>query len=454
MSMKSVNPATGETLQTYEAASDQDVAAAIGRSHDAFLKHRASAFAERSARMHAAADILDSKKESFAQLMTAEMGKPIVQARAEIDKCASACRFFADRTEDMLRDEQRPSDKQGSFVRYLPIGPVLAVMPWNFPFWQVFRFAAPNLMAGNTGILKHASNVSGCALAIHDVFKAAGFEDGVFQTLLIPSVKVEGLLRDDRVRAATLTGSEKAGAAVARIAGEEIKKTVLELGGSDAFIVMPSADIDKAVEVGATARIQNNGQSCIAAKRFIVHADIYESFRAKFAERMSALRVGDPTDEANDIGPLVNQDAVDELERQVEETVAAGGRRVCGAERIDGTGAYFRPGVLEAIPEGSPAFSDELFGPVGLLFSVGSLDEAIELANDHRYGLGSSFWSSDEAEIQQAINTLDAGSTFVNQMVASDQQLPFGGVKKSGYGRELAADGLKEFLNVKTVAIS
>ncbi len=454
MPLTSTNPATGETIKTYEEITDSELENALARSHDTFLRHRKHGFDKRTERMQAAADILEAETEDFAQLMTAEMGKPIAQARAEIGKCAAACRFYAENAEEMLRDEKRASDKEGSFIRYLPIGPVLAVMPWNFPFWQVFRFAAPNLMGGNTGILKHASNVSGCALAIADIFKRAGFEDGAFQTILTSSGRIERILRDDRVRAATLTGSEKAGAAVAKIAGEEIKKTVLELGGSDAFIVMPSADIDKAVEVGVTARIQNNGQSCIAAKRFIVHADIYDQYRDKYVERMSALKVGDPTDENNDIGPLVNTDAVETLARQVDETVSAGGKRATGAKPLDRTGAFFEPGVLENIPKDSPAYTDELFGPVALMFKVGSLDEAITLANDHRYGLGSSFWSSDKAEIEQAINTLDAGATFVNQMVASAQSLPFGGAKKSGYGRELASEGLKEFLNTKTVAIS
>ncbi len=454
MTLTSTNPATGEQLQTYEETSDSGIEAALQASADAFRAHRAASFSERSRPMQAAADILDAEKESFAALMTSEMGKPIAQARAEIGKCAAACRYFAENSEQMLRDETRQSEKGDSFIRYLPIGPILAVMPWNFPFWQVFRFAAPNLMAGNTGILKHASNVSGCALAIADVLRRAGFEEGVFQTLLIPSGRVEPILRDDRVRGATLTGSEKAGAAVARIAGEEIKKTVLELGGSDAFIVMPSADIDKAVEVGVTARIQNNGQSCIAAKRFIVHADIYDEYRDRFAHRMRDLKVGDPTADDTDIGPLVDANAVATIEKQVQQTISHGGRRVFGAERVDGPGAYFSPGVIEEIPKGSPAYDDELFAPVALFFRTASLDEAVTLANGHRYGLGSSFWSNDRDEIEQAINTLDAGSTYVNQMVASDQRLPFGGVKKSGYGRELADEGLKEFLNAKTVAIT
>lgn len=454
MTLASINPTTGETIRTYQETSDADVESALAASHQAFLAHRADKYATRAKHMQAAADILDADKEKFAALMTSEMGKPIAQARAEIDKCASACRYFAEHTEAMLHDHPVKTDKGDSFIRYLPLGPILAVMPWNFPFWQVFRFAAPNLMAGNTGVLKHASNVSGCALAIADVLKRAGFEDGVFQTLLISSKRVEPILRDDRVRAATLTGSEKAGAAVAKVAGEEIKKTVLELGGSDAFIVMPSADLDKAAEIGVKARIQNNGQSCIAAKRFIVHADIYQEYKDRFVDKLMSLKVGDPAKDDTDIGPLVNADAVETLARQVQDSVSGGARRVCGAEAMEGEGAFFKPGLLEDIPRESPAYKDELFGPVALFFEVSSLDDAVTLANDHRYGLGSSFWSQDKEEIQTAINTLDAGSTFVNQMVASDQRLPFGGAKKSGYGRELAAEGLKEFLNTKTVAIS
>lgn len=454
MTLSSTNPATGETIETYAETSDTGIEKALAASHDAFLAHRADKYTTRASHMQAAADILDSEKETFAALMTAEMGKPISQARAEIDKCASACRYFAEHTEDMLHDHPIKTDKGDSFVRYLPIGPILAVMPWNFPFWQVFRFAAPNLMAGNTGILKHASNVSGCALAIADVLHRAGFDDGVFQTLLVSSKRVEPILRDDRIRGATLTGSEKAGAAVAKVAGEEIKKTVLELGGSDAFIVMPSADLDKAVEIGVKARTQNNGQSCIAAKRFIVHADIYQDYKDRFVEKLMSLKVGDPAKDDTDIGPLVNAEAVETLAHQVHDSVSAGARRVCGAEPMEEQGAFFQPGVLENIPEESPAYADELFGPVALFFEVASLNDAVTLANDHRYGLGSSFWSKDKDEIQQAINTLDAGSTFVNQMVASDQRLPFGGAKKSGYGRELAAEGLKEFLNTKTVAIA
>lgn len=373
---------------------------------------------------------------------------------AEVEKCALACDYYADETASILIDRRINSDDNDCYVRHLPIGPVLAVMPWNFPFWQVFRFAAPALMAGNVGLLKHASNVPQCALAIENIFIRAGFPEGSFQTLLISSGQVEAVLQDERVRAATVTGSEGAGSAVASTCGKYIKPTVLELGGSDPFIVMPSADLQKAVDTAVTARTINNGQSCIAAKRFIVHADIYDEFRDQFVAGFESLTVGDPMDEKTDIGPLALPQIRDELNQQVEDSIAAGATRLSGAVIIEGEGNYYKPGILDNIPEGSPAAQEELFGPVALLFKASSFDEAIRIANDSRFGLGSCIWSNDQAEIDQAINRLQAGSTFVNAMVSSDPARPFGGVKDSGYGRELSADGMLAFMNAKTVFVA
>ena len=450
--LKSINPANGETLSEHVQHSDAEVEVALARAQKAFESNRLTSFADRAERMRAVADVLEDRKAKYAHLMTAEMGKPIKQARAEVEKCALACRFYADRAEMFLADE-RVDDDPKRYVRHLPIGPVLAVMPWNFPFWQVIRFAAPNLMAGNTGVLKHASNVTGCALAIQDLFEEAGFIPGSFETLKLSSSRTEKVIRDDRIRAVTLTGSEKAGSAVAAVAGEVIKKTVLELGGSDAFIVMPSADLEAAAKVGVDARLTNSGQSCIAAKRFIVHADIHDAYRDAFIAEMDRQTVGDPTQDVTDVGPLVSADACARLEDQVNKTVSMGGVRVTGARPINRPGAFFEPGVIEDIPARSPGAVDELFGPVALFNRVRSLADAIHLANSHRYGLGSAIFTCDEDEIETAVNGLDAGTTAVNQKVASTLELPFGGVKASGYGRELARDGVLEFTNRKAVAI-
>lgn len=452
MALKSVNPATGETIAEYADHTDREIDAALDRAEAAFRAGDIRDFAGRAAKMRAAADILDAERETFAALMTAEMGKTIVSARAEAEKCAGACRFYADNAERFLADEELPSDHTRAFVRHLPLGPVLAVMPWNFPFWQVMRFAAPALMAGNTGLLKHASNVTGCALALEDIFRRAGFGDA-FQTLKIGSPKVAAVIADRRIRAVTLTGSEGAGKSVGAAAGGAIKKTVLELGGSDAFIVMPSADLDAAVETGVKARMINNGQSCIAAKRFIVHDDIYDAFRDRFVETLKTLKIGDPMRDDTDIGPLVSARAREDLHAQVFDSVGDGAVRSWGAEPISGKGAFYKPGVLENIPVSSPAYKEELFGPVAILFRAASFGRAIDIANDHRYGLGSAIWTNDPAEIEAAADRLEAGCTFVNAMVASDSRLPFGGVKASGYGRELARDGIVEFVNRKTVAI-
>ncbi|MGE0798585.1 MAG: NAD-dependent succinate-semialdehyde dehydrogenase [Lautropia sp.] len=454
MTFHSVNPASGETFGSHEPMPDAAVDSAIARGVLAFQHFRQVPIAERAARMTAVADVLDGGKRKWAELLTAEMGKTLAAALAEVEKCAVTCRHYAAHTETYLADEPMTSSAARSYVRHLPIGPVLAVMPWNFPFWQVFRFAAPALMAGNVALLKHASNVPGAALAIEEIFRLGGFEEGVFQTLLIPSSGVERVLADPRVRAATVTGSEGAGAAVAAAAGRHLKKTVLELGGSDPFIVLPSADLDAAVKAAVGARIINNGQSCIAAKRFIVHTAVYDDFRDAFVAAFERLKVGDPMAADTDVGPLATPQIRDDLVRQVDASIARGARRLCGAQRIDGIGNFYRPGVLADIPRDSPAFDEELFGPVAQLFRADDFDVAIALANDTRFGLGSSLWSRDDGEIRAAVERLDAGCTFVNSIVASDPRLPFGGVKASGYGRELSRDGMLEFVNRKTVSIA
>ena len=449
--MKSINPATEEVLKEFETATDKEIEQALQNSVDAFKFQKTQDFETRAKKLNKAADLLEEKKEEYGKILTQEMGKPIKQAVAEVEKCAWVYRYYAENAEDFLADEAVETDKKRSYIAYQPIGPVLAVMPWNFPFWQVFRFAAPSLMAGNTGILKHASNVPQSALAIEEILKDAGFKNYEFQTLLIGSDKIEKILKDDRIRAATLTGSEGAGSAVASTAGEKIKKTVLELGGSDAFIVMPSADMDNAVEMAVKGRIQNNGQSCIAAKRFIVHADVYDIFRDRFVEAFKGLKTGDPMDEDNDVGPLAMLDNVDDIEKQVQETVKKGAKILVGCEKTEGKGYFYTPGIIENIPEGSSAYEDELFGPVASLFKVGSLDEAIDLANDSKFGLGSAIFTTEKSDMDKAVKELDAGGTFINTITASDPRLPFGGVKASGYGRELARFGIHEFVNIKTV---
>lgn len=454
MAIQTQNPATGEIVKIFEAHSDGFVDTAIEKSYAAYKTLRLWSFDERAACMRKAADIVESEAESLGKIMTLEMGKTYASAIAEAKKCALVCRYYADHAQAHMTDEIVETAASKSYRAYQPIGPVLAVMPWNYPLWQVFRFAAPALMAGNTGLLKHASNVPQCALAIEDIFRRAGFPDGAFQTLLIGGSKVERILRDPRIRAATLTGSEPAGASVASICGQEIKPTVLELGGSDAFIIMPSADLDKAVAVGTTARTQNNGQSCIAAKRYIVHADVYDEVRARFKAAFEALKVGAPMDADTDIGPLVNAESRAEISGQVAAALKDGATRVTGAEVVAGDGYYFTPGILENIPKDSPAYYEEIFGPVALLFKVESLDAAIELANDSPFGLGSAIFTQDAAEQAQAIRDLEAGATFVNSMTSSDPRIPFGGVKRSGYGRELAAEGIRAFCNVKTVSIA
>jgi succinate-semialdehyde dehydrogenase / glutarate-semialdehyde dehydrogenase len=451
MAIATVNPATGELIKNFEAFTDAQIEEKVQRATDTFSTYRKVPFSERARMMIKAAEILEAEKDAFGRLMTLEMGKPLKAAVAEAAKCATACRYYAEHAERFLADEVVETSARKSFIRYLPIGPVLAVMPWNFPFWQVFRFAAPALMAGNVGLLKHASNVPQCALKIEEIFRRAGFPEGAFQTLLIGSQRVDDLLNDPRIVAATLTGSEQAGIQVGMGAAKRIKKVVLELGGSDPFIVMPSSDLDAAVATAVEARIINNGQSCIAAKRFIVAEPIADAFEKKFVSRMEALVIGDPMDEKTELGPLANADAVTSLDRDVRKTLEAGARLITGGHPLKRAGHYYAPTVLTNIPKNSPAYREEFFGPVASLFRASNLDDAIRIANDSRFGLGASAWTQDEAERERFINELEAGMVFINKMVASDPRLPFGGVKQSGYGRELGVHGIREFTNIKTV---
>jgi len=453
MAIASINPATGKTLNRFDEDSEADVEKKLALAVEAFAKHRKTSFAERADKLRKAADVLDRDKKKYAKMMTEEMGKTFKSAVAEAEKCAVGCRYYAEHGAAFLSDETIKTEATASYVRYLPIGPVLAIMPWNFPFWQVLRFAAPALMAGNVGLLKHASNVPQCALAIQDLFEQAGFVKGAFQTLLVESKRVAALIDDRRVRAVTLTGSEGAGIAVGGQAGKQIKKSVLELGGSDPFIVMPSANLEEAARTAVTARNINNGQSCIAAKRFIVHEKIYAEFETRMVARIRELKVGDPMLETTDIGPLANEAGQQTIASQVERSVAAGARLLCGGKIPEGPGFYYEATALGDIPESAPAYREEVFGPVALLFRARDIDHAIALANDSDFGLGSSVWTHDAAEQQRFINEIEAGMTFVNAMVASDPRLPFGGVKRSGYGRELAAVGMHEFVNIKSVVV-
>lgn len=455
MPIATINPATGETVKTFTPATDDEVDAAIARAYARFHDYRRNTtYAQRAAWANATADLLEAEADDVAAIMTLEMGKTLKSAKAEALKCAKGFRYYAEHTEALLADEPADAGKVGAsraYARYQPLGVVLAVMPWNFPLWQAVRFAAPALMAGNVGLLKHASNVPQCALYLADVISRGGFPDGCFQTLLVPSGAVERILRDPRVAAATLTGSEPAGQSVGAIAGDEIKPTVLELGGSDPFIVMPSADLDKAVSTAVTGRVQNNGQSCIAAKRFIVHADIYEAFTEKFVEKMSALKVGDPTDPDTDVGPLATESGRDEIAGQVDAAAAAGATVRLGGKTPDQPGWFYPPTVITDITKDMALYTEEVFGPVASLYRAKDIDEAIEIANATTFGLGSNAWTQDEAEQQRFIDDIEAGQVFINGMTISYNELPFGGVKRSGYGRELSGQGIKEFCNVKTV---
>ncbi|WUS95471.1 NADP-dependent succinic semialdehyde dehydrogenase [Streptomyces sp. NBC_00708] len=463
MPIATVNPANGETLRTFDALEDDEIEKRIAAAYTAFRAYRTTSFGERARLLNRAADLLDEDQQDIARTMTLEMGKPVTAARAEAAKCAKAMRWYAARAEELLADEHpAPADVEDSgavraYVRYRPLGPVLAVMPWNFPLWQVVRFAAPALMAGNTGLLKHASNVPQTALYLGDLFRRAGFPAGCFQTLLVGSKAVEGILRDRRVAAATLTGSEPAGRSVAAIAGDEVKHTVLELGGSDPYLVLPSADVAKAARVAVTARAQNNGQSCIAAKRFIVHTQVYEEFAERFTVGMRELTVGDPLEEATDVGPLSSEQGRADLEELVDDAVNRGAETLCGGGRPEGLGGglengwFYAPTVLAGITPGMRIHREETFGPVATLYRVDSLDEAVEVANDTPFGLSSNVWTRDAAETERCVRDLQAGGVFFNGMTASHPALPFGGVKRSGYGRELAGHGIREFCNATTV---
>ncbi|MFI5057915.1 MAG: NAD-dependent succinate-semialdehyde dehydrogenase [Candidatus Acidiferrales bacterium] len=453
MAIATVNPATGQLIKSFEPLSDSQIEVKLQRAADTFSEYRKVPFAERARMMLKAGAILESEKENYARMMTTEMGKTFRSAVDEAVKCAWVCRYYAENAERFLADEVVETSASRSFIRYQPLGAVLAVMPWNFPFWQVLRFAAPALMAGNVGLLKHASIVPQSALMIEEVFRKAGFPEGAFQTLLIGSQKVEKILDDPRVAAATLTGSEGAGVQVGMAAAKRIKKVVLELGGSDPFIVMPSANLETAVTNAVKARIFNNGQSCIAAKRFIVAEKIAEEFERKFVSKMEALKVGDPFDEKTELGPLATAEGVTDLDRDVQKTVKAGARVLTGGKPLDRPGNYYAPTVLTNIPKDSPAYCEELFGPVASVFRASDLDHAIQIANDSRFGLGASAWTNDQTERERFINDLESGMVFINRMVASDPRIPFGGVKWSGHGRELGVHGIREFTNIKTVWI-
>jgi succinate-semialdehyde dehydrogenase/glutarate-semialdehyde dehydrogenase len=453
MSIATINPATGKTVRTFESFSAARVNESLDRAVAAYHQHKRTSFADRASRMRKAADILEAESRELGQLMTIEMGKPIKAAVAEAEKCATACRYYADNAERFLADRSVEMEGGKSWVAFQPLGAVLAIMPWNFPFWQVFRFAAPALMAGNVGLLKHASNVPQCALAIEDIFRRAGFTEGAFQTLLIGSELIEGIIADNRIVAVTLTGSEGAGRSVAGAAGKNLKKSVMELGGSDPFVVMPSADLDAAVSTAVTARMINNGQSCIAAKRFIVHDKIYDAFLKRFVAAVAAVKVGDPMDEATELGPQATAAIRDQLDQQVKASVAAGAKVTTGGEKLDRAGYYYAPTVLTDIPANAPAAREELFGPVASVFRAKDLSDAIRIANGTSFGLGASAWTRDDAERNQFVAEIESGLLFINGMVVSDTRLPFGGVKNSGFGRELGEFGIHEFVNIKSVRV-
>lgn len=451
MGIASINPTTGDTVKTFTPLTDDELERKLDRADRAFVHYRRTLMAQRSRWLRAAADILERDARSLGETMTLEMGKPIQSAIAEVNKCAWVCRYYADNAAEFLADRPIDTGSNFSYISYQPLGAILAVMPWNFPLWQVFRFAAPTLMAGNVGLLKHASNVPQCALAVEAILSEAGFPTGTFQTLLVGSDKIAGLLADDRVKAATLTGSEAAGASLAQHAGKNLKKTVLELGGSDPFIVMGSANLEAAVSTAVTARILNNGQSCIAAKRFIVHESVADEFQRRLVAKFQELRLGDPMSEDTDIGPLATPDIRDELHQQVCACRDGGAKVLLGGDVPEQPGNFYPATILAEIPPGTPADDQEFFGPVALLFTVATIEDAIALANRVPYGLGASAWTAVEAEQQQFVSQLEAGAVFINGMVKSDPRLPFGGIKKSGYGRELGIQGIHEFVNIKTI---
>jgi succinate-semialdehyde dehydrogenase/glutarate-semialdehyde dehydrogenase len=451
MAIATINPATGQVIKSFDPLSAAAIETKLQKAIETFATYRHTSFAQRAEWMLKAASILENEKEAFAKVMTMEMGKTLRSAVDEAAKCGWVCRYYAEHAEKFLADEVVETGAKQSYIRYQPLGPVLAVMPWNFPFWQVLRFAAPALMAGNVGLLKHASIVPQSALLIEDIFRRAGFPDGAFQTLLIGSKEVDKILGDPRVMAATLTGSEQAGIEVGIGAAKRIKKVVLELGGSDPFIVMPSANLETATSTAVKARIFNNGQSCIAAKRFIVAESIAEKFESLFAQKMAALKVGDPFDASTEVGPLSTPQGVEDLVRDVRKSVEAGAKILTGGKPLDRPGNFYAPTVLVNIPKDSPAYKEEMFGPVASVFRAKNIDDAIRIANDSRFGLGASAWTNDAGEQRKFIDELDAGMVFINKMVASDPRIPFGGVKWSGHGRELGAWGIREFTNIKTV---
>ena len=454
MAISTINPTTAEKLKVFTPLTSAEIDKKIALADSTFKQYRKTSFAQRSAWLNRAAEILEENKLEYARIMTTEMGKPIKSAIAEVQKCALVCRYYAEKAPEFLANVRVASDASQSFVAYHPLGAILAVMPWNFPFWQVFRFAAPALMAGNVGILKHASNVPQCALALEDIIQQAGFPPGAFQTLLIGAEQVKAVIEDDRVKAATLTGSEPAGASLASAAGKQIKKTVLELGGSDPFIVLESAELDAAVATAVTARMLNNGQSCIAAKRFILAEAIADKFTEQLTAKFQALKVGDPMSEDTDIGPLATATILTDLDQQVQNSVKAGAKILLGGKPLsDRPGNFYPPTILTDIPLDSPTAKEEFFGPVALLFRVKNIDEAIELANDIPFGLGASAWTTDPQERDRLIEDIEAGAVFINGLVKSDPRLPFGGIKRSGYGRELSIQGIQEFVNIKTVWI-
>jgi succinate-semialdehyde dehydrogenase/glutarate-semialdehyde dehydrogenase len=455
MTLKAINPTTGELIAEYEEMSTEETAAAVDAAHRAFLDWRRLSIAERAVPMRKAGQLLRQRARDYGRLMAEEMGKPIGGGIAEVEKCASACDYFADNAEAFLTPEAIPVEGAKAYVVFQPIGVVLAVMPWNFPFWQVFRFVAPGLMAGNAGVLKHASNVPGCAKAIEEVLRDAGFPQDLFRTLMIGSRAVEAVIEHPKIRAVTLTGSEPAGRAVARKSGEVLKKTVLELGGSDPYLVLKDADVEKAAAISTKARLVNSGQSCIAGKRFIVVEPLRERFEALFVEKMRAARMGDPLDEATDVGPMARHDLRDDLHGQVEDSIGKGARLLCGGQIPDGAGAFYPPTVLSDVRKGMAAYGEELFGPVAAIISARDEAEAVAIANDSDFGLGAGIITSDTAHAERlAVEQVEAGAVFINGAVASNVALPFGGIKNSGYGRELSHYGIKEFVNVKTIVVA